>query len=91
MSTPKPVTSTSKEKETYFCSTQQLKHKIKVKRTLNIALCSQLQYTKYTQLNVLNHNRRKRIQSQSMNLNSLASHLLPIEKAIYFSIMKIQE
>ena len=62
-----------------------------MKHTINITLCSQLQYTKYTQLNVLNHNRQKRIQSQSMNLDSLASHLLLNEKAISFSIMKIQE
>ena len=56
--------------------------------TINITLCSQQQYTKYTHLNVLQHYRRKRTQSQSMHLNSWTSHLLPIEKAIYFGIMK---
>ena len=30
----------------------------------------------------------KKKQSQSMNLNSLTLHMLPIEKTIYFSIMK---
>ena len=56
--------------------------------TINITLCSQQQYTKYTHLNVLQHYRRKRTQSQSMDFNSWTSHLLPIEKAIYFGIMK---
>ena len=46
-----------------FCGTQQI----------NVASCSQLQYTKYTQLNVLHLNRRKRIQSQTMDLNSSTS------------------
>ena len=61
----------AKEEAAYFCSTQHT-------HTINIASWSQLQYTKCTQLNVLQHKRQKRIQPQSMDLDSLTSHLFPI-------------
>ena len=47
-------------------------------------------YTKYAQLNVLQHNRQKRVQSQSVDSNSVTSHLSSIKRQFASEIMKYE-